>query len=198
VSAATPRIFREVASADSAELRRLFERAGCGCHCRYWHFAGDKNGWLDRLAHAPELSAQELSDDLHTPALAPHGVVAMDGEQVTGWLKLTRAGRVQKLYGQRPYRGLPCFDDVARGDVLTVGCLLVDPEVRRQGIARGLLAAALEVGRRVGARALEAFPRRAPLLGDAELWMGPFEIYEELGFRPLHVVGQYSVLRKDL
>lgn len=192
------RSFREVTSADSPELVRLFERAGSGCYCRYWHFAGDKNGWLDRLAHAPELSAQELTDDLHAPALAPHGVVAIDGEQVTGWLKLTRAGRMQKLYEQRPYRGLPCFDEVAREGVLTVGCLLVDPELRRRGIARGLIAAAIEVGRRTGARALEAFPRQAPLLGDAELWMGPFEIYEELGFQVVNAVGPYPVLRKEL
>jgi hypothetical protein len=43
-----------------------------------------------------------------------------------------------------------------------------------------------------------AFPRQAALLGDSELWMGPFEIFDELGFRTVDAVGPYLVLRKEL
>jgi GNAT superfamily N-acetyltransferase len=189
--------FREVRAEDGPALCQLFERADSRCYCRYWHFPGDKNAWQDRLAHAPELSASELVGELAERALAPFGAVAVQGETMTGWMKLTRAERVQKLYLQRPYRGLAGLD-AERSDVFTIGCVLVDPEARRQGIARGLLSAALDIARRYGARAVEAFPRQAPLLGEAELWMGPFEIYDELGFRDVHRIGQYSVLRKEL
>lgn len=189
--------YRQATSADGPELVQLFERCGSGCYCRYWHFAGDKNAWLDRLAHAPELSARELEQDLATASNTPHGVIASSGEQVIGWMKLTFAQRVDKLYAQRPYRGLPLLDGHARR-VLTVGCFLVDPDFRRKGVARSLLAEGLELARRVGATAIEAFPRQAEMLGEPELWMGPFEIYAALGFEAVYSVGQYPVLRKAL
>jgi hypothetical protein len=27
-------------------IAELFEREGCACFCRWWHFEGDKNAWL--------------------------------------------------------------------------------------------------------------------------------------------------------
>lgn len=189
--------FRAVEPADGAALVALFERAASQCYCRYWHFPGDKNGWLDRLAHHPGESRRELLAELAEPVLSPHGIVAVEAERVLGWMKLTRAARVQKLYAQRPYRGLPCLGG-DRADTLTIGCFLVDPARRRQGLARGLLQAGIELGARTGARAIEAFPRQGEGLGDAELWLGPDRIYQELGFRTLHTIGPYPVLRKDL
>ena len=48
---------------------------------------------------------------------------------------------------------------------------------RRRGVARRLLQEALEVATAAGARALEAFPRRAEGVSDAEHWMGPPALY---------------------
>lgn len=189
--------FREVASADAARLNALFDAAECGCHCRYWHFAGDKNAWLERLAQDPARNGAELSHDLAIPELGPHGTVALLQDRIVGWMKLTRAERVQKLYEQRPYRGLDCFGG-DRSRVLTIGCILVDPAFRRSGVARGLLAAALEAARGAGATSIEAFPRNGRELADAEAWMGPAALFESAGFRTVRAVGPYPVLRKVL
>src|SRR5690606_2082514 len=126
-----------VRASDAEALVALFDRAGCACFCRYWHFEGDKNAWLERLAFGREAGIAELTESLRRTELAPHGVVAREGAAIVGWMKLTRAERVEKLYAQRVYRGLPCFAGDRR-DVFTIGCVLVDPEVRGTGVAHGL------------------------------------------------------------
>ena len=193
---AEPREFREVTAADAPALNELFRRSECGCHCRYWHFQGDKNAWLDRLRFNPDESARELAADLADPSLGTQGVIALEGARVTGWMKLSAAPRLAKLYAQRPYRGMPDLG-ADRPSVYAIGCALVDPADRRKGLTRGLLDAALEAARRAGASAVEAFPRDATMLGDEELWMGPYRIFVERGFRIAQAIGQYPVLRKE-
>ncbi len=189
--------FREVTAADAPALNELFRRSGCGCHCRYWHFQGDKNGWLDRLRFTPEDSARELTADLADATLGLKGVIAVEGARVMGWMKICAAPRLAKLYAQRPYRGMPDLG-ADRPGVFAIGCALVDPAERRRGLTRGLLDAAVEAAQRAGATAVEAFPRDASLLGDEELWMGPYQIFVERGFRIAQAIGQYPVLRKEL
>lgn len=200
-------------ASDAAALNTFFERTGSGCHCQYWHFAGDKNAWLERLAHAPSENARALSDDLGAAAPGElRGVVARaldpsgNAERpILGWMKLTAAPRVAKLYEQRVYKGLPCFQSMESGgepssrtDVLTVGCFLVDPSHRRQGIARELLRAGLRIAAHSGAQAVEAFPRRGELLGEEEQWMGPIALFEAEGFCVVSHLRPYPVMRKVL
>jgi GNAT superfamily N-acetyltransferase len=183
-------------SQDSAALSELFRRAEVACHCRYWHFGGDKNAWLDRCFNAPAENAREFSKDLEEDHELS-GVVAYRAERAIGWLKLTPVARVQKLYEQRLYRKLPCFAD-DRSATYAVGCVLVDPEYRRQGVASRLLAGAISECRAVGGRRIEAFPRRAALLGEPELWMGPYELFERQGFAIVNDFAPYPVLRLEL
>jgi GNAT superfamily N-acetyltransferase len=181
----------------SAGLMRLFERCSCTCFCRYWHFDGDKNAWLDRLANHPQDSATEMLAALQARSDEMSGVVALAGLEVIGWMKLSPAPAVGKLYAQRLYRGLPCFSG-DRAGVLTVGCFLVDPDFRRRHVAELLLAEGMAIGRGSGARAIEAFPRRAEGVSDAELWMGPLEAFERAGFAEVHGFRPYPVLRIEL
>lgn len=176
-------------------LAALFRRAESNCFCEWWHFEGDKNAWLARLVEAPEENCARLIERAAAPALG--GVVALSvaGDAV-GWMKLTEASAVPKLYGQRPYRGLAFSGDRER--TMTVGCFLVDPSWRRRGVAASLLKKGLELAQQAGATAVEAFPRRAEGLRDEELWTGPHELYARHGFELVHEIAQYPVLRRML
>ena len=178
-----------------AALVALFERTSTPCHCQYWHFAGDKNAWLDRLFHAPELNRAAFTADLARPELK--GLVALHEGRAVGWMKLSPVDRVQKLYDQRLYKGLPIFGG-PRDGVLAVGCLLVDEDFRRRGVARRMVKRAVEVAEARQARAIEAFPRRSEQAGPAELWTGPPSVFLEAGFTIISDFGPYPVLRYDV
>jgi GNAT superfamily N-acetyltransferase len=190
------KLLLEAAEARHADaLVSLFERSGTPCHCQYWHFGGDKNAWLDRLFNAPEENRKAFVAGLESPELK--GVVALAGNKVAGWMKLCPAERVPKLYGQRLYKGLPCFGGVRDG-VLTVGCVLVDEDFRRRGVARALVRAAVGLANARGARAIEAFPRHDELAQAHELWLGPVNVFLDAGFRIVNDFAPYPVLRYDV
>jgi len=176
-------------------LAELFRRAGSACFCQYFHFEGGKNDWQARLAFEPERNEQALGERaLLDP---PRGIVAMDGGDCVGWMKLEPAEGLPKLYGQRLYRNLPCFAADREG-VWTIGCFLVDPARRRQGVARALVRAGIDSARAHGASALEVFPRRVQGVGAEELWTGPFLLLESEGFEVVHDQAQYPVMRRSI
>lgn len=197
---------REVGYGDAAGLAALFEASHSTCHCRYWHFSGDKNEWLDRCANAPSENRREMDEALRTASPEGRGVVAIDAEgRIVGWLKLTPVGHVPKAFEQRYYRALPCFMGDREG-VHLIGCVLVHPSKRRRGVASALVEGALELAATYGARAVEALPRRTEwAVGDEELWMGPLSVYRALGFVEVHREpgpsdhpDPYPVLRREL
>lgn len=177
-------------------LQQLFATEHSGCYCRWWSFEGDKNAWQLRCADGSE-NASELGSQLSRSAPDAHGFVALRSDDAVGWLKLSAAEHIPKLYQQRLYRGLPCFQG-ERAGVYTVGCMLVAADSRRRGVATALLAAAIDWARRCGARAIEAFPRRAEQVHEAELWLGPTALYERAGFVVVHDFAPYPVLRLEL
>jgi GNAT superfamily N-acetyltransferase len=189
--------FGPVARTDGDALCALFARADVRCHCRYWHFPGDKNAWLARCASAPEENALELRQALAGAADLPQGVVARRGREIVAWMKLVPAEQVSKIYEQRLYKNLPCFA-TNRAGVYTIGCFLVEPELRRRGLADGLVAAGVELARTAGATAIEAFPRRGEHLAEEEQWTGPFQAFARAGFAVVHDFGPYPVLRLAL
>ncbi len=181
-------------------LVSLFEAAASPCFCRYWHFAGDNNAWLERTACAPDDNRAELEGALAAGTDEARGVVAIAHEtgQIVGWLKLAPASAMSKLYARRLYRGLPCFEG-DRAGVLTVGCALVHPEWRRRGVAGALVGGAVRVAKGLGARAIEAFPRvpREPV-ADEELFTGPASAFADHGFVVANAFEPYPVLRLEL
>jgi GNAT superfamily N-acetyltransferase len=184
-----------LAAANAPALAALFERAESGCYCSYWHFAGNTNAWLARLAFESDVNRRELFERAES---SPRGVVARtpDGS-VIGWMKLEAAVALPKIYAQRIYRGLPGLG-AGRDGVWTIGCFLIDPLWRRQGVARALVRTGVEVARSAGALAVEALPRRAEGVRDEELWTGPFALFASEGFSVVHEQAQYPVLRREL
>jgi len=174
---------------------KLFEAASSPCYCRYWHFTGTKNDWLDRCAHRPEENLAEQAEAVRRGDASARGLVAVDrdaGDAVVGWMKLAPHESVPKLTGLPVYRAL-----LAEPGTWTVGCFLVHPGERREGIARALLAAAESHVHAWGGRVLLGYPRRSTEpLHDEEAWQGPERLFVELGFTPIHDVPPYPVYRK--
>lgn len=187
-----------VEAAHTAGLVALFERNRVRCYCQWWHFAGDKNAWLDRCAHAPELNRDAFTRALADRSEAMSGVVASDDAgTIVGWMKLSPAEHLAKIYEQRVYRRLPCFGGDRRG-VFAIGCFLVDEAWRRRGVARALVNGGIAAARAFRGTAIEAFPRRSATAGAEELWTGPFEPLLAAGFVIVNDFQPYPVLRKSL
>jgi len=181
----------------AAGLASLFASNGYGCYCRFWHFSGTAREWLERCAQRPEENEHEMRAALNARSPEMRGVVATQGEELIGWLKLAPAPALPKLYGQRLYKGLPALTG-DRTRTFCVACLLVREDQRHRGVARALLASALELAPSWGASALEAFPRSDPHLADASLMLGPTRLFLEAGFAVVHDFYPYPVLRRQL
>jgi GNAT superfamily N-acetyltransferase len=177
-------------------LAALFEASHVNCYCRYWHFTGTKNEWLDRLAHRPEDNRAEMLSAVAAQDPGARGLVALRDDGAVGWMKLVARRTVPKLRKQSVYAAL----DLGEEDTtFSIGCILVHPSFRGQGVARALVRAAAEAVRQWGGRAIEAYPRRsADTLYPEEVWMGPERVFADEGFE--HVAGSppYPVLRKTL
>jgi GNAT superfamily N-acetyltransferase len=175
-------------------FRTLFEASSSPCFCRYWHFTGTKNEWLDRCANHPEENLAEQAEALRNGDPSARGLVALEDGAIVGWMKVAPREAMPKLTSLPVYRGLAFV-----AGTWTLGCLLVHPSARRCGVARALVRAAETHVRAWGGRALEGHPRRseAPLY-DEEAWQGPERVFIECGFEPVHDVAPYPVYRKLL
>jgi GNAT superfamily N-acetyltransferase len=61
---------------DADDLVALFHAAGSPCFCRFWHFTGTNNEWLDRCANAVGENERALREALAAGSDEARGVVA--------------------------------------------------------------------------------------------------------------------------
>jgi GNAT superfamily N-acetyltransferase len=186
-----------------AGLMALFEAAASPCYCRFWHFEGTNNAWLEKCALAPNENREELEQALRSGSAEAKGVVAVTRSEagaaaVIGWLKVAPVEVMKKAYERRLYKNLPCFAG-DRAGVFAIGCALVHPAHRHKGVAARLVEGAVRLAPGWGIRALEAFPRRPKEpVSDEELWTGPVSVFAKNGFVEVNVFEPYPVLRRDL
>ncbi len=80
----------------------LFEASGSPCFCRYWHFEGKKNDWLERCALRPEENRDEQLALVRSGAPEARGLLAMEGATAVGWMEaFSPRARLPKLPGAR-------------------------------------------------------------------------------------------------
>jgi GNAT superfamily N-acetyltransferase len=192
----------------------LFEACGSPCFCRYWHFEGKKNDWLERCAFRREDNRDEQLALVRAGAPEARGLLALREGVAIGWMKLAPRALLPKLTRQGAYKPLELGPD---DGVWSIGCFLVRPDDRNRGVARALIDAAPQHVRRwtrqwasspssvVPARAIEAYPRGLAehedgslRLHDEEAWVGTARLFERCGY--VRVAGEptYPVMRKTL
>ena len=184
----------------------LFEVCQSPCFCRYWHFQGTKNEWLDRCAHRPEENRDEQLALVASRAIEARGLLAMEDSAAIGWMKLAPRAGLSKLRRQGAYRALDLGPD---DGVWSIGCLLVRPDRRGHGVARTLVTAAPATVQAWSAidrpaQAIEAYPRGNPAgdgsarLHDEEAWVGTQSLFERCGFVRIAGEDAYPVMRLAL
>ena len=191
----------------------LFEACGSPCFCRYWHFEGKKNDWLERCAFRPEDNRDEQLALVRAGAPEARGLLALREGVAIGWMKLAPRVLLPKLTRQGAYRPLDLGPD---DGVWSIGCFLVRPDDRNRGVARALIDAAPRHVREwasspssvvpaVPARAIEAYPRGGRehedgslRLHDEEAWVGTARLFERCGYVSVAGEPAYPVMRKTL
>jgi len=117
-----------------------------GCWCQAWRGADAAFGRGEPGANRLRLRRQVESGDF-TP-----GLIAYLGEEPVGWIGLGPRAAMPRLVASRT---IPTAD---AQPVWSIGCFRIRVGYRRRGVAKALLAAAVEHARAVGAPGIEAYP----------------------------------------
>ena len=188
--------------ATAPRVAALFEACGSACFCRYWHFEGKKNDWLERCARGRTRTATSSWRSCEAAPSKARGLLAMDGatrhrlDEARAARAAPQAAAPGSLPSARPGAG--------RGRLehrLPAGAARPAAPRRRAGPRGREPGARARLGRSGGARrrglSARRDGRRAPL-HDEEAWVGTQRLFESCGF--VRVAGEpaYPVMRKLL
>jgi ribosomal protein S18 acetylase RimI-like enzyme len=125
------------------------------------------------------------------------GFLAYEQEDVVGWLNAQPRHKLAHCFDRMGIAPtpLPC----APFEAAAIVCVVIAPTRRRRGIARALLAAALESFAARGFRLVDAFPFKAGRNEKAaDHYHGPLPIFLDAGFAILREHKSLTVVRKLL
>jgi GNAT superfamily N-acetyltransferase len=171
---------RPLTRRDWPAVEALFGANGAcgGCWCMWWRVPMGGKAW-DAAKGTPNRDAFRALVESGQAS----GVLAFDGDSPMGWCaigpraafpRIERSKALARAWSPRTW---------------SLNCLFVPARHRGRGVARALVAAAIEFARRGGAREIEAYPqavRAGERQAGAFVWTGVPALFEPWGFRPVH------------
>ena len=171
---------QRICEANRVEFARVHSGENAWCQCVAW-WVPNWDDWGQRTAgQNAELRARLFSSDVRD------GFLIYEGSQLAGWCQAWKRDAFSSILTKF---GLP-YDDRA----WMIGCLLIGPEFRGRGIARSALKQITAELVSLGARSIDAYPKRQ-VSGEDELWNGPESTYLGLGFKVVLADPKRPVLR---
>ena len=162
-----------------SDLESLFGTSGAddGCWCMTWRQTESQ------LANAIPEHNRALFKGQIDSGVSP-GLLAYMGETAVGWCGVSPRASFVRLEGHRYFQN-PTTDKA----IWTIICLFVSKQARKQGVASGLLNAAVKYAIANGAQAIEAYPVNShgkPLTAK-EAFPGTVPMFLKAGFKEIAV-----------
>lgn len=168
------------------DVEKLFgPNGGCaGCWCIWWRLPKGGKLWQETRG----TKAKQLFRGLVKRGRAQGILAYADGVPV-GWATFGPRTDFPRLETTKAYQ-VEGFNEVyperSRG-VWSLPCFFIPSGFRNKGIARGLLAAAIQAAKKHKAKILEGYPvpltKAGKKLPAGFSWTGPLKIFEEAGFK---------------
>ena len=162
-----------------ADLESLFGTSGAddGCWCMTWRQTESQ------LENATSESNHVLLEGQISSGISS-GLLAYMGDQAVGWCGVSPRASFARLE-HHPYFQKPTTDKA----LWTIICLFVRKQARKQGVASGLLRAAVKYAIANGAQAIEAYPvnSHGKHLTEKEAFPGTVPMFLKVGFKEIVV-----------
>jgi len=150
-----------------------------GCWCMYWRDRSLEHGEPKKRAMGTLVRGG-----------GEPGLLAYDGNEPVGWVSLGPREDFAALLESPQYRPR----ETGGGDaVWSLVCFAVDRNAQHSGVARALLASAVDYAFAHGASSLEAYPHKT----DRANYMGHAELFESAGFAPVRETSKRVVMRLE-
>ena len=165
--------FREVDGETWADLERLFEGRGGpkSCWCMVWRASAAESKDTSGKARKAALKSRV---DHQTPI----GLLGYQGQEPVAWCSIA----------PRPtYRHLGGIEDEAQENVWAIACFYVIRRLRKLGITRQLIEAAVLQAKQNGATIVEAYPVEPD--SPSYRFMGFVESFKAAGFEEVGRAG---------
>jgi GNAT superfamily N-acetyltransferase len=166
------------------DLQTVFGARGTAATCQCQRYKLQPNEFFAGFPVEERIHRLRQQTDCGRPdSAATSGLVALlDGEPV-GWCAVeARTAYFGLLRNFRvPWAGRN--EDKNDTSVWAVTCLFVRAGFRRRGLSRALARAAVDVARKQGARAIEAYPVVTTSVIEEELHVGTCSTFAAAGFR---------------
>jgi ribosomal protein S18 acetylase RimI-like enzyme len=167
----------------------------------------DNPDWADCYCHffhvAPPIDLASLNGDANRAAIDARivtgemeGFLAYDqDDNVVGWLNAQPRHKLPHCFTRLKVAPSPL--DVPLHEAAAILCFVIDPALRRRGMARMLLDHALADFAARGIRVVDAFPSERAASASAN-FRGPPALFAEAGFVPIAQQNGIVTMRKRL
>ncbi len=160
------------------DLVALFGKNGAadGCWCMWWRRPRAGKLWEEKRGRPNRDAMRRLVKNRKAS-----GILAYDGATPVGWTAFGPRADFPRVDRTKAFQR----DDTE--GVWCINCFFIARAYRSQGVARGLVAAAVDAMRALGVQCIEAYPVTTTHAGKRVqspfAYTGPIAIFEELGFQ---------------
>ena len=156
------------------------------CYCHSFHFVGTAAEWNDKDKNR-SASIRLIGED------RMHGYLAYTNGIPVGWCNADDKGSFQRL---KLNKGLWNPVD-AKARICSIVCFLIDPALRRKGIASRLLQRVCSDYASRGYDYVEGYPLKNKS-SDEDQCQGPPSMYEKADFQVVGDFDEFLMVRKNL